>query len=133
MLEARRAIYRETLSRMIEPLTIWTRTADDLGEDVRELAQSLADLSPLISVRHEYCTELSLSPLNLGIISPSGPQGVGPLGARFAGVPDGFLLDLLVDEIVALSRGQELASALARETLSHLQGPVQARVFGTPG
>lgn len=132
MLEARREIYRDALSGMLEPVTLWTLTDLSARSDVRELAEEIADLSPLLTARHERTQTASLE-LGLGVLSPSGPQRAAPLGARFLGAPEGFLADLLVDEILALSRGRELASPLAREALRRVQAPVRARVLGTPG
>lgn len=133
MLPALAQIYRQTLLGMREPVSLWTLTTPDAGRDLRELSEQLAALSANLQVRHETCAVGDLGDPALPVLSPSGPQAGGPRGARFLGLPQGFLLDLLVDEVVALSRGQALTSPLARESLVHIAAPVRARVLATPG
>lgn len=133
MLPSRAALYRETLLGMVQPVTLWTLTTGEEGRALRKLSDQLASLAEGLQVRHETTDGRDVGDLALPVLSASGSQARGPVGARFLGVPQGFLLDLAVDEVIALSRGREFASPLARESLAHVQAPVRARVLGTPG
>ena len=53
--------------------------------------------------------------------------------AGFVGFPAGFMLDALCDLAVAISRGDSLASPLARETLASLDRDVELRILTSPG
>ncbi len=134
VIEARRRLLGAALGEMERPVSVWSTLAADVDPDA-DLAQLLS-LQPLLSVR-EFGGAAPEDPLlpssRYPVYGMSLAEEDGPRGNRHAGFPTGFSLDAFVDELVALSRGQSLASPLARETIGRMRRPVAVRILTSPG
>lgn len=89
----------------------------------RALAAELAALQPLLSVH-----AAGLPDATLALLDAAGQE----TGIRFAGVPAGQEFDVLLDDILAVSRGATALSPMARADLRDLPRPVDLKVYHTP-
>jgi len=132
MLPARRAMLAEALAEMEDPVAVWLE-ADEGVAAAQDLAQLLT-IQPLLALARRAPEANAFLPPDRYPLYRLGPIGDrSQARAGFIGFPEGFMLDAFCDIAVALSRGDRLASALARDTLRHLVRPVDVKVLTSPG
>ena len=132
LLAARQEMLREALAEMEDAVTVWVDGTAEAGG-----AAGLADilgLQPKLRMRRMALPPDGVLPRDRYPLYRLGPEDA-PRQARagFIGFPEGFMLDALCDLAVAISRGDQPASPLARDTLRSLAGDVEVRILTSPG
>ena len=132
MLPARHAMLADALAEMEGDVALWVEGNDE-ALDPPDLVV-LQELQPRLKVRRRSASLDPWLPTERYPLYRLGPVDQPDVArAGFVGFPEGFMLDALCDLAVAISRGDSLASPLARETLAALDRDVELRILTSPG
>lgn len=122
---------------MSEPVTLklFTQTLEcQFCRETRQLLTEVSELSDKITLQvYNFVTDKDVA-LEYGIsrIPATVVMGAKDYGMRFYGIPSGYEFNTLIEDIVAVSRGEHGLSAETVDKLSRLTDPVHLQVFVTP-
>jgi len=99
-----------------------------------ELVGELAALSDKIAVEvHDFVVDQeAVQEFGIDKIPAIAIAGARDYGVRFYGIPSGYEFTSLIEDIVAVSKGDSHLTQASREALADLKGPVHIQVFVTP-
>jgi alkyl hydroperoxide reductase subunit AhpF len=128
---------RERLQQMANPVRLVHFTQElnlELGAETLQLVKELAGLSDKLSL--EVCNFL----LDEGKVTEYGVDKVPATvirngkdyGIRFYGLPAGYEFSVLLDAILAVSKGDSGLLATSRTRLAQITQPLHLEVFVTP-
>lgn len=121
-----RQMAKERLQAMVAPVTLCLSGQGEVQEGLRALAQELAALNELVEIQESCPAEDDGLTPSLRLLDGWGRD----TGIRFVGIPLGQELPVLLNDLVAVSRGVTSISPLGRSQARDLKG--ELLVFWTP-
>lgn len=102
--------------------------------ETRQLLREVVDLSDQLSLE-VYNFQLDREPVaryQIDKIPATVIEGAKDYGIRFYGLPSGYEFAVLLEDILAVSRGRSALSPAAIERLRAVEQPLHLQVFVTP-
>lgn len=102
--------------------------------ETKQLLTEVSELSDKITLQvYNFVTDKDVAQeYNISRIPATVVMGARDYGMRFYGIPSGYEFNTLIEDIVAVSRGEHGLSAETVDMLSRLTDPVHLQVFITP-
>jgi alkyl hydroperoxide reductase subunit AhpF len=135
---------KERFAEMVHPvkLVVFSQTLEHPGsEEVKRLVEELATLEPRLTVEsknfildEEAARALKVHHVPGIAFLRAGADGAADIdyGVRFFGLPMQYDFGVLIDGIVAVSRGESGLDEATVQALQSLKDPVHLQVFTTP-
>ena len=128
---------RQRLEGMTTPVKLVHFTQElnlEYGREARQLLEELAQISDQLSletynflINKEKAAEYAIDKVPATVIRNSKDFGI-----RFFGLPAGYEFSVLIDGILAASKGDSGLLPETREKLAQLNQPLHLQVFTTP-
>lgn len=102
--------------------------------ETEQILREVAELSPKISLEvYDFTANKDVAErYRIDKIPATVVMGEADHGIRFYGIPSGYEFASLIEDIIAVSRGEHGLSAKTLEALKSIQEPVHIQVFVTP-
>ncbi len=132
---------RKVLEGMGEPVKVvlFTQSADavecEMCAETRMLVDEVAALAPgKITVQvHDFVAEEPVAArYQVDKIPAIALVGAKDYGIRYYGIPSGYEFSSLIDDLVAVSKGQSGLSDATRAAVAKIHIPVHIQVYVTP-
>ncbi|MFH1086253.1 MAG: hypothetical protein V1772_10885 [Chloroflexota bacterium] len=126
--------FAQNLVKPVKLLNFTQTIACQFCRETTQILQEVASLSPLISVTtYNFVTDKAVAEqYGVDKIPATVVMTDVDYGIRFYGIPSGYEFTSLIEDIVAVSKGESGLSSETLQAIAAIEQPIHMQVFVTP-